>query len=117
MKIEIMKYDMYNEFKIVIDGIDFTQNTKAHGFESYAAITAHILKEKYNATLVKGCGMLLLNNIEIIYKGKYYKIDIGKHSHQPDNARYFMNVMKSHMKHLDEAIAAIDTQPLLTFEV
>lgn len=117
MKIEIIKYDKYNDFEIKIDDKTFTQSTEFDGFYSYGAINAYILKRKYNAEPVQGTGKFLSSSMRIRYKGKEYYVNIGKNSHEPGNARYFMNVTKSHMKHLDEAIAEIDKMPIYTFEV
>lgn len=117
MKIEVVKYNGYNDFKIKIDGVVFTNTTTRGNFISYGAMSQYIIKTKYNADLMYGGHSLLNTHVHVVYKGKIYDVNIGKNDHSPKNAKYFMNVMKSHIKHMDEEMEKIKEEPIYSFEV
>ena len=48
MKIEVVKYNGFNDFKIKIDGVVFTNTTTRGNFISYGAMSQYIIKTKYN---------------------------------------------------------------------
>lgn len=118
MKMDIMKYNNYTDYRIVIDGKEFTYDTVCGDYAGHAAITEFILQKKFGATLVYGGGMIMHEQIVIVYKGREHTIKIGDNRHKPDSLRYYINVVKKHLYNLKKAIADIDAgnYPIVTME-
>lgn len=117
MKIGVMKYNNYNDFELVIDGIKFNASSVYNGIYGHGAYTEYILEKRFGINVCKGGGNLLYGIIEVTINKKKYTISIGEHDHRPETATHFKNVIMKHMRVLEECVEEIKKTPFMEFEV
>jgi hypothetical protein len=117
MKIDIIKYNNFNDFVIVVGGKAFNASTEYSGFIGQHAITQYILEKKFNARLVRGSKTICGDYITFMLRGQDWTYKVGEESHTPNVGKYWMNVVAAHIKKLTQIINEINNSPLYSFEV
>jgi len=112
-----MKFNGYNDYELMIDGIKFTDSSVYNGIYGHGAYTEYILEKKFGIRVCYGGGNLLDRELRVTINKREYLIRIGEHDHQPDTVTHFKNVIIKHLRELEECVKEIKNTPFMEFEV